>query len=104
MYGAGFVTQFGEKPPRIWIEELGQISVRDIENGLRQCKRTASNFAPSLPQFLAYCQPVEMEDVKKKERETYQRLGLPKPESNPEIRRAEIAKMKAELRIRGVST
>jgi hypothetical protein len=39
-----------------------------------------------------------IEDVYKQERETYARLTQQKPASSIEVRRAEIAKMKATLR------
>jgi hypothetical protein len=104
IYGNAWLNEFGERPNHVWIEELAKLSPRDIETGLNQCKRSGSNFAPRLPQFLAYCVPQIVEDVYRHERETYQRLNLPKPESNPEIRRIEMAKIRTELKILVIPT
>jgi hypothetical protein len=62
-------------------------------------KRSGSDFAPSLPRFLAYCVPPIVEDAKKQERETYQRLSLPKKRASAETRQAAMVQIWTELKI-----
>lgn len=98
-YGSAWLSEFGEQPNQSWIEELARLSPRDVETGLNQCKRSGSNFAPRLPQFLAYCVPPIIEDVYRHERETYQRLSLPKQRASAEVRQAAMAQIRTELKI-----
>ena len=104
IYGSSFVTQFGEVPNDIWIEELAKFSPHDVEFGIEQCKRSGSDFAPSLPRFLAYCTPPIVEDVYKQERETRERYLLPKPKASKEVREAAMAQIRKELKILATPT
>jgi hypothetical protein len=98
IYGAAFTNQFGEKPNQFWNAKLSELSPSDIQFGLEQCQRSGNQFAPNLPQFLAYCTPPIVEDVYKNERETQMLLERRRSvQSTPEVRRAELAKMKADL-------
>ena len=99
IYGSAFVSQFGDLPNQIWIEELAQLSPRDVELGIKQSIRSGSGFSPSLPQFLAYCVPAIVEDVYRLEKETRIRLDAPKNVASFEVRRAEMAKIRGELKI-----
>ena len=98
IYGSTFVTQFGELPNQIWIEELAKFSPHDIEFGIEQCKRSGSDFAPSLPKFLAYCTPPIVEDVYRQERETRIMLDAPKRTSTADVRKSAILEMKQSCR------
>ena len=98
IFGQTFVNQWGEIPNDIWIEELAALSAQDVEIGIEASKRSGSDFAPSLPKFLAYCvkdsgDTPEHKAFKAQCEAMAKNRGLPKP-SNPDIRKAEIAKMK----------
>jgi len=95
----GFATTNGELPNELWVEELAQLQPRDIQKGIEAVKRSGSDFAPSLPKFLKLCDPVIAEDVYRHERETQKLLERRRgtPASTPEVRRAEMAKIRAQL-------
>jgi len=97
-YGRGFLTEFGELPNKSWIEALGQLSPQDVERGVKASQSSGSDFAPRLPRFLAMCQPPIVEDVYRHERETQMLLERRRSvQSTPEVRRAEMAKIRAQL-------
>lgn len=98
IYGRSFLTEFGELPNEAWIEEIEKLSPQDVERGIKASQASGSDFAPRLPRFLAMCQPPIVEDVYKQERETQLLLERRRNvQSTPEVRRAELAKMKADL-------
>jgi hypothetical protein len=102
IFGNGFTSSFGEIPSQLWIESMSALSEKDINAGLNKVLRGGYDFAPNLSKFLKLCTPETVEDVYKTERETYLMLENRKTiQSSAEVRKAEIAKMKAELR--GVS-
>lgn len=57
MYGNTFVSSYGERPPDVWRWALERTSEEAIRRGLATCAQTDSDFAPSLPKFLEYCNP-----------------------------------------------
>lgn len=102
IYGTPFTNSFGAFPNRSWIDELAILSPDSVEFGLKQCKRSGNPFPPSLPQFLAYCVPVIVEDVYKKERETrkyIQRMDNIEPVRD-EVKKQALAEMKNLLKFR----
>ncbi|MEI6747108.1 MAG: hypothetical protein WCL34_14180 [Methylococcaceae bacterium] len=99
IYGSAFVNQFGEKPSAFWSVKLAELTPVAIKNGLELCQRSGSPFAPNLPQFLAYCLPQIVEDVYRLEKATRIRLDAPRNVASLEVRRAEMAKIKTELKM-----
>lgn len=99
LYGAGFTSSFGFEPSRIWIEELAKFSPRDIEFGIEQCKRSGSDFAPSLPRFLAMCQPPIVEDVYAGERNAKKLIAAkPNYQCSEAVKNSALAEMNKILR------
>lgn len=96
IFGGSFLAGFGELPDSVWIEAMAQLSEKDINAGLNKVLRGGYDFAPSLSKFLKLCEPETVEDVYKNERETYLMIENRKTiQRSSEVRKAEIAKMKA---------
>jgi hypothetical protein len=104
IYGRGFLTEFGELPNQSWIAEIEQLSPQDVERGIKASQASGSDFAPRLPRFLALCKPPIVVDVYRQERETRNRLDLPRPKSSREVREIELAKIRQELKILATPT
>ena len=101
MFGAGWVSQFGESPKQIWVDSLAQLSSAEINRGLNAVLKSRAKYAPNLPVFLGYCTEPVVEDVYKQERDTQLMLENRRTiQSSADVRKAEIAKMKAELGVR----
>lgn len=102
IFGNAFTSSFGEIPTQLWIESMAALSEKDINAGLNKVLRGGYDFAPNLSKFLKLCTPETVEDVYKQERETQLMLENRRTiKSSSEVRRAEMAKIKATLR--GVS-
>lgn len=100
IYGAAFTNQFGTRPNQFWNAKLSELSLVDIQFGLEQCQCSRNQFAPDLPQFLAYCTPPIVEDVYKSCRETQILLAKPKPECSEAVKNAALAEMKNLLKFK----
>ena len=100
MFGSQWLNEYGDVPNATWSGELQKLTAAQVEEGIEQCKRSGSSFAPRLPQFLAWCKPtiVKAEDFYKAYRETQLFLAqIDKRRSvkkNMEVKRVELEKMK----------
>jgi len=97
IYGLQWFTEYGDAPNATWIAEIERLAPAELIRGIEQCKRSRSPFVPRLPQFLGYCD----DGMTAEQRAFYaqvrdqQVLSLPRPPANPEIKRAEMAKIRA---------
>ena len=101
IYGSQWFNEYGDEPNNSWIVEIERLTIAELARGIEQCKRSRSPFVPRLPQFLGYCnvgltQEQRAFNARCKESEMLSRL--PRPEPNPEIRKAAILEMKQILR------
>ncbi len=102
MYGAQWISSFGEKANAAWTSELQKLTAAEIELGIEQCKRSGSQFVPNLPQFLVYCVPIETDTPEQRIQAANAgaaaaRLRLPRPQASEEVKNAEKAKIRALL-------
>lgn len=104
VFGSSWVNQYGLAPNSTWIEALAQLSETDINRGLKALLKSRAKYAPNLATFLGMCELVDDRtpeqrafDARCKEFEAAR--ALPKL-SNPEIRKAEIAKMEQIMGVR----
>ncbi len=101
IYGSQWTNEYSERPNSQWRMEIQKLTMAQIAKGIEMCKQNGSPYVPRLPQFLAYCN-----DGLTKEQRAFQaqcRAGneqkvLPKPDANPEVRRAAILEIKKLLR------
>lgn len=100
IYGRGFLTEFGDIPNDSWIEEIEKLSPADVERGIKASQALGTDFAPRLPKFLKLCEPPIVEDEKKQERETYEKLRLPRPPASEAIKNKALADMKNLLKFK----
>jgi hypothetical protein len=98
IFGNRWINDFGDTPPQLWTRKLSELSENEIKHGINKLMDSDCSYTPNLSQFVGLCKIEVIEDVYKQERETYARLTQQKPASSIEVRRAEIAKMKATLR------
>lgn len=98
IFGNRWINDFGDTPPQLWTRKLAELSENEIKHGINKLMDSDCSYTPNLSQFVGLCKIEVIEDVYKQERETYARLTQQKPASSAEVRRAEIAKMKATLR------
>jgi hypothetical protein len=101
IYGLQWFAEYGDTPNHSWTLEIERLSIAELAKGIEECKQSRSQFVPRLPQFLGYCddgltQEQRIFNARCKEGEAL--LRLPKPEPNPDVRKAEILKMKQLLR------
>lgn len=101
IYGSQWLNEYGDVPNQQWTLEIRKLTSLQVIKGIEKCKCSDSPFVPRLPQFLSYCRnemTAEQRAFARQLRQTREILALPRPESNPEIRKAEILKMKQLLR------
>lgn len=101
IYGSQWLNEYGDVPNQQWTLEICKLTSLQVIKGIEKCKRSGSPFVPRLPQFLSYCRDemtAEQRAFARQLRQTREILALPRPESNPEIRKTEILKMKQLLR------
>jgi hypothetical protein len=55
MFGTGWINKHGESPMPVWVTQLHHLSDTQIKKGLRECADSGTEFAPSLPAFIAMC-------------------------------------------------
>jgi len=60
-YGNAFVNQFGEEPNPTWIAGLSTLTDEQLRYGFTNAMAAGSDFAPSLPAFIALCTPDDWE-------------------------------------------
>lgn len=102
IYGSQWLNEYSEQPNEQWAGEIERLSVEDITRGIEQCKRSGSPFVPRLPQFLAFCDEFygdtkEQRAFNAQCKASEAMLALPKPQADPNIRKAALAEMKALL-------
>lgn len=100
IYGSQWLNEYGEQPNGQWAGEIERLTVTEITRAIDKCKRSGSPFVPRLPQFLAYCDEHEGDTAEQRAfneqcKASAAMLALPKPPTDPNIRRAAIAEMKA---------
>ena len=101
IYGSQWFNEYGDEPNNSWIVEIERLTLAELARGIEQCKRSGSPFVPRLPQFLNYCDDgltAEQKAFNARCKEQEAILKLPRPEPNPEIRKAAILEMKRILR------
>ena len=101
IYGSQWFNEYGDEPNTSWIVEIERLTLAELARGIEQCKRSRSPFVPRLPQFLGYCDDgltQEQRAFNARCKESELLLRLPRPEPNPEIRKAAILEMKKLLR------
>lgn len=103
IFGNSWSNQYSMTPNSTWIAELSQLSEIEITRGLNAVLKSRAKYVPNLATFLGMCELVddrtpEQRAFDARVKENSKMLALPKPPPNPEIRKAEIAKMKAALR------
>lgn len=104
VFGSSWVNQYGLAPNSTWIDALAQLSESDINRGLNALLKSRAKYAPNLSVFLGMCELVDDRtpeqrafDARRKEFEAARAfLKL----SNPEIRKAEILKMKQMMGVK----
>lgn len=101
IYGSQWTNEYGYEPNHSWILEIERLSAQELAKGIEECKRSHSPFVPRLPQFLGYCDDgltAEQKAFNARCKEQEAILKLPRPEPNPEVRKAAILKMRRILR------
>lgn len=101
IYGLQWFKEYGDTPNTSWIVEIERLSIAELSKGIEECKRSRSQFVPRLPQFLGYCDDgltSEQRAFNARCKEGENLLRLPRPEPNPQIRKAAILEMKKLLR------
>jgi hypothetical protein len=101
IYGLQWFREYGDTPNTSWIIEIERLTLQELARGIEQCKRSHSQFAPRLPQFLGYCDDgltQEQRAFNERCKEGENLLRLPRPQPSKELRRAAILEMKRLLR------
>ena len=101
IYGSQWFNEYGDEPNNSWMVEIERLTLAELARGIEQCKRSRSPFVPRLPQFLGYCDDgltQEQRAFNARCKEMANVLSLPRPEPNPEIRKAAILEIKQILR------
>jgi hypothetical protein len=101
IYGSQWFNEYGDEPNNSWVVEIERLTLGELARGIEQCKRSGSQYVPRLPQFLSYCDDgltAEQKAFNARCKEQEAILKLPRPEPDPQIRKAEILKMKKLLR------
>ncbi len=101
IYGSQWFNEYGDEPNNSWMVEIERLTLAELARGIEQCKRSRSPFVPRLPQFLSYCDDgmtAEQKAFYERCKEQEAILKLPRPQPNPEIRKAAILEMKKLLR------
>lgn len=60
MYGTKFIDQFGLNPSDEWIVGTETLNAAQVRDALRKVRDSASQWPPSLPEFLAYARSVDL--------------------------------------------
>jgi len=55
IFGPSFYKSFGSVPPPIWLSTISSLSDEECVRGFTAIAAASSDFAPNLPQFIAYC-------------------------------------------------
>lgn len=59
MFGNTFLTQYGEKPPSVWVLQVNQLRDDEIRNGLNNLAEANLSFPPNLSQFVSACKKAQ---------------------------------------------
>lgn len=72
IFGSSWVTSYGVKPNRSWIEALSRYEPEDIKRGLESTVLFGDKFPPNLAMFISRCERPRIEPCHKA-------AQLPKP-------------------------
>jgi len=75
MFGESWLRKHGDRPSPIWVAQLRNKTVLDIQRALRALVAQGEQNPPSLPYFISLAKGTDLEEFKQ----------LPRPQGNPEI-------------------
>lgn len=90
IYGHKWVSSYGIEDDGTWAGALGRLTGVEIKRGLSACLTRAEPWPPTLVEFLHLCRPPQPYYGP-----VYR--SLPGPPCDPEIARAYLAQMRAQL-------
>lgn len=59
LYGASFVSAYGEKPSPLWQAAIGELSDSECKDGLTRLAKQPRSYPANLTEFVAACRPVK---------------------------------------------
>ena len=92
IYGHLLISNFGERPPKVWVRALSKLSDDEIQKALTACLKRDDKYPPNLSEFLSI-----VRDVKRYASHALQPPRLSRIKNDKAFVKAELKKMREIL-------